>query len=509
MTIIVPRGVSPKNVPYRAHPPLGAVSVLGEARDKGYEVSLIDTIGEAYLRKALDNSYIEYEVEEIGGVPYRKTGLSLDDTIKRVVQEDPHAIGISLLTIVDRTETKKLAERLKQEFPNKPLILGGREATSHYRQILGETKYSIEEIPGVGYIVLREGQCSIVHLLGYFEGRNRIDEVEGIAYVRDGRVITNPTKGLFDPNKYALLAFDLCPQIYVPGREKPFDIYSFIGNTHIGNTQQLLGIDESVSLGVIFTSFGCPFLCTFCDNDGKFSRYNLENVKQMIDILVKLYGIEMIDFTDNNFAGNTKESREMAFQILHYLKSIRNFRFSFSNGLTFESMRRNNYKLLHRINKSGIWVHMGFPVETANDRLLESINKPHRLRIVRETLEYVRNNFTGVNREGYFIGGIPETKRNGIVHPAETPEELKNTVKFIKYCFKNNLLDQANLFTLSPITDVYYPKWRESHPNEPFETLLFSQVSRLWPYNNELLVKAKREVEEAHEKYGKTSCRRC
>lgn len=509
LTIVVPRGVSPENVSYRAHPPIGAVSVLGEAREKGYQVSLIDTIGEAYLRKAHDNSYTEYEVEEIGGVPYRKTGLSLEDTLQRVAQEDPDAIGISLLTIVDRTETKKLVERLKEQFPSKPLILGGKEATIHYRQILGETKYPIEESPGVDYIVLNEGQSSIVPLLRCIESGHGINGVEGIAYKRDGRVITNPTNGLFNPNKYTLPASDLYPSINVSGREKPFDIYSFIGNTHIGNTRELLGTNVPISLGVIFTSYGCPFQCTFCDNDGRFSRYTPENVKQMIDTLVKLYDIKVIDFTDNNFAGNNRESRDMAFQILDYLKSIGTFRFSFSNGLTFESMQRNNYELLHRINKSGIWAHMGFPVETASDRLLKSINKPHRLKMVRETLEYVRNNFTGLNREGYFIGGIPVTTRNGSVHPAETPEELKNTVKFIEYCFKNDLLDQANLFTLAPITDVYYPEWRESHPEEPFETLLFSQVSNLWPYNNGLLVEAKREVEELHKKYRKTICRRC
>ncbi len=504
ISIIIPRGVSPKDVSYRAHPPLGAVSVLGEARTKGYEVSLIDSVGEAYV-KHFNNGYKEYNIEG----DYRKTGLISSDIVKRIVEENPDVIGISCLTIVDRPETKNLVQILKKEFPDKAILVGGPEATSHYKQILGETKYPIEKIEGIDYILRGYGQHSIVQFLEFIEGKKDISDVEGLSYVRNGKVVANGFNKIFNPNNHTIPAFDLYPTIEVDGRDKPMDIYSYVGNTHVGNIRNLLKTNNPVSMGVMFTSYGCPYRCTYCDNDGSFSRYNFENVKKMVDTLNDLFNIEMIDFTDNNFAGNTKESRVTAFQILDYLKQIKRFSFSFSNGLTFESMARNNYELLDKIDKSGNWIHIGLPIETPNDRLLKAVNKPHRLRTVNNVLKYIKESFPNLNREGYFMSGFPEILRDGQKYVALNPKELWETVQFIEQCLKENLLDQANIFTLAPLTEIYYANWRKEHPKRAFETTLFSQVSDLWSYDNNLLIEAKRNVKFLHEKYGKVVCRNC
>ena len=148
--------------------------------------------------------------------------------IDSLPSSNPDLIGISLLTIVDRTETKKLVQRLKREFPDKPIVLGGKEATAHFMQILGDTRYPIEKIDAIDYILLKEGQRSIVPLLECVEGKRQIDEVEGVAYVRKNKVIVNPVGVPFDPNNYALPAFDLYPTIKVEGRIFCLNTVSFV-----------------------------------------------------------------------------------------------------------------------------------------------------------------------------------------------------------------------------------------------------------------------------------------
>ena len=180
----------------------------------------------------------------------------------------------------------------------------------------------------------------------------------------------------------------------------------------------------------------------------------------MIEKYEELYGIDYIDFMDNNFAGGNRESRKICFEILDYIGK-KGYPIGFSNGLTFESMMRNDFELLKKFHEYGNVAHLAFPCENANDRVLKMIQKPHNLEMINKTLKQAKKLLPYTNKEAFFIGGFPET----FGKPAETPKEVMTTVYAIEKMIDNGYLDQAIFLTLSPVTAVYRKQWEEKNPD--------------------------------------------
>ena len=126
------------------------------------------------------------------------------------------------------------------------------------------------------------------------------------------------------------------------------------------------------------------------------------------------------------------------------------------------------------------------------------------LSMVRKVLEFAKENLRTTNREGFFIGGFPET--NG--QPAERPCELEETFQFITECLEEQFLHQAIFLTLSPVTREYRRAWRQLYPTAPFEHCLFSRKTGVWPYPNALLDELHRKVNSINERLGKYVTRR-
>lgn len=489
--IVVPRAVSPAGTFPRIHPPLGAIAVLSEARRNGFDSVLLDAAAEGLLASLSDPSYSPSETETLDGVCYWKTGLRNDEVVKQLDALAPNAIGLSCCTVVDRDEVARLAHDIKSNFPEVPLILGGHEATRWYREILGETAYRIEVIPEVDFVVVGPGQPTVTALLEYLSKPSAHDLPPGVAF-RDSGSVTFTGPSTFNPNAHATLDYGLLPRAHIEGRSHPLDLYSYVGNPHAGRIGSILASgNDPISYLPLLTSYGCGFDCSFCDTDKKLVRYRVEAVMAMVEQFRTLYGIDYIDIMDNNFGGGPQPSRAVAFAILSEF-SRESIALGFSNGLTFESMMREQFRLLQALAEHGNVRHIAFPCENGNDRVLRMVRKPHNITMIRETLEAAAEIPPSTNREGFFIGGFPETGGE----PAERPDELEATFDFMTGCLEENLLDQAIFLTLSPVTREYRSVWRATHPEAPFEHCLFSRQTGIWPYAGELLDEMHARFEE-------------
>lgn len=313
--VVTPRAVSPAGTPPRIHPPLGVISVLAEAKKNGYEVFLFDAAAEGLKKGILDSSFNPVSVEELDGIPYWKTGLRIEEIVAEVVKLEPDVIGMSCCTVVDRGEVAKTAKALKEVLPATPIILGGHEATQWYEEILGNTPFPIGEIPAIDYVVVGPGQPVITSLLRYLAEPATGNLPQGVARRFNGRV---EFTGLpeFQPDHFAIPDYSLLPRVEIAGREKALDIYSFVGNPHAGRIGTILDIQRHVAYLPLLTSYGCGFNCSFCDTDKRLVRYDVENTMKIIDEFECLFGINYIDFMDNNFGGGNSASRALAFEIL-------------------------------------------------------------------------------------------------------------------------------------------------------------------------------------------------
>ncbi len=186
--IVTPRAVSPAGTLPRIHPPLGAISVLAEAKRNGYEALLFDTAAEGLKKGIIDSSYNPVAIEELDGIPYWKTGLCVEEIVTKLVKLEPDVIGMSCCTVVDRGEVAKTAKALQEAFSTTPIILGGHEASQWYEEILGNTPFPIGEIPAIDYVVVGPGQPVITSLLRYLAEPAMGNLPQGVARRFNGRV---------------------------------------------------------------------------------------------------------------------------------------------------------------------------------------------------------------------------------------------------------------------------------------------------------------------------------
>lgn len=168
-------------------------------------------------------------------------------------------------------------------------------------------------------------------------------------------------------------------------------------------------------IGVVVSSRGCPYACTFCASPGFHDRRirfrSPENVIDEIEYLVKRHGVKEIHFEDDNLTLKRKHVEEICHLILERNLSIS---WACPNGIRADKIDEDLVCLMKR---SGCY-SFAFGVESANPGILRTIRKD-------ETIETIRNAITlaeriGIACQGFFIFGLP----------GETPETIEETIDF-------------------------------------------------------------------------------
>ena len=179
----------------------------------------------------------------------------------------------------------------------------------------------------------------------------------------------------------------------------PFPDYDGFDFSRIaGNMANLLGINEDHAI-TMTSSRSCPFQCTFCfhTSGSHYRKRSLDNFFGELDILVEKYGIKYIFVSDELFAYNLKRVIEFCERIKPYnIRWWAQFRVS---DVTEEMLRAL---------KDANCVTMGFGLESADDRILASMNKKIKFeqteRALKLTYDY------GITIQGGFIfGDVEET----------------------------------------------------------------------------------------------------
>lgn len=250
--LIVPRSISPVNTIPRIHMPLGAVTVLSQAKEDGYEVKLLDTS----ICDVDENNVDDYfknnaRVKKFDNKDFWITGMSDDEIVSNITKFNPDVIGFSCCTVVDREDTKYLVDLVKDKFPDKKMFLGGYEIDKNYENILKKDAIERDKIDNIDCISLGLGQVYIDDILKYLMGESK-EIPKGIAYrTEKGYEISGEKE--YDINDYALPDYGLVEKVNVTGRDKPVDVYSFLGNTHAGDIKTLSKSDDKISYFPLFT----------------------------------------------------------------------------------------------------------------------------------------------------------------------------------------------------------------------------------------------------------------
>ncbi len=342
-----------------AWPPLGILYCAEVLKDEGIEVSLLDQPAK---------------------------GFSLDQTVKWVKKENPDILGFSVLLSTAK-EAPKIAREVKEENPNVTVVFGGHHSTFNAKRIL-------DKYPFVDIVVRGEGEYTSLEIARCLENRGTLNKVEGIAFRKNGRILSTPDRVL----------------------NKDVDVLPF-------PDRDLAGVKyESVVFGVkinskkfttILSSRGCPFNCSFCGirkfTRGAWRPRSVENVMAELEYL-QSKGYEQFLFADDNFTLDAKRVSKLCQNIKKSGMDIDWFCDSRVDHVSYDMFRE-------MVNAGCRCLFFG--IESANQRILDYYRKGITPEQSEKAVRKARK--AGVDLiVGSFIVGAPD----------ETRREVINTLKF-------------------------------------------------------------------------------
>lgn len=359
--------------------PSSLVYLASVLRDHGHQVRILDlsVAGGATVDKA---SYLE----RIG---------------QAVSAQGPDLIGFGCLFSGHFPEILAFSEFCKERFPGIPIVTGGIHFTLHAREIL-------EHCPTIDWIVLAEGEDSVVQLVEEIESGGRdLDRIDGLAFRRDGRVVVHPkTRFIEDIDRIPLPAYDL------------IHMEDYFVDTSGWYNPKGLAFRTSIP---IVSSRSCPNRCTFCSMyqamGPRWRARSARNVVDEIEHVVRTYGQTHFSFMDDNLTFNKARTLEICREILRRRLDIQ---FETPNGL---SMNTLDAEVLDALVRAGL-VRVSLAIESGSDFIRNQVMKKHLssekiLDIIRLTRCYPH-----LYVKAFFIIGMPE----------ETLQTLDETYRMIE-----------------------------------------------------------------------------
>jgi anaerobic magnesium-protoporphyrin IX monomethyl ester cyclase len=243
--------------------PLGLAYIASSLQKEGHQISVVDSSAEGFkdVSQFLGDLYIY--------------GLSIEQIVSRI-NPDAEVICFALMFTNNWLSSRELIKQVKRSFPKAVLIGGGEHATA-------APDLCLQQAP-LDYIVLGEGEETVVDLVDALENKREIKDVPGVAFLQNQKLFkTKPRKRIKEVKDIPWPAWELFPL------QKYFD------------QKMSHGVFRGKTLPVMATR-GCPYTCTFCSNPQMWGRkYEMRPPSDFVDELVFLnekYGVVNFDLYD-------------------------------------------------------------------------------------------------------------------------------------------------------------------------------------------------------------------
>ncbi|MBI2671524.1 B12-binding domain-containing radical SAM protein [Candidatus Woesearchaeota archaeon] len=356
-------------------------------------------------------------------------------------------IGVMNAQIVSALEIMKAIRSVN---PNVKFVWGGAHSTLYPEQTISHKD--------IDFIVVGEGEEPLYNLYLSVKNNTSYENIKGIGFKKDGKVVINPAQPLIDVNKLPMPDWSLID-------EEMLELYR-------NNTTQ--------TFFPVSTSRGCPHRCTFCINVVTKNRWRGKSPEKVLDELSYVYnnlGITKIRFRDELFFVDKQRVKAI-------LKGLidRNIKIDWRANCKADYFRRGliDDELLKYIKESGC-SELGIGAESGSQRMLDLIEKDNT---VEDILNMVRTcSKWGIRGNYSFMIGLPY----------ETKKEMISTIKLIKKIKKI----EPDSFIIGPQPYRPYPGgkmfeqavslgWKEPQSLEAwyenYSEMLFAPTSKLFPW---------------------------
>lgn len=352
------------------------IAYVAAVLEKDHAVSIIDCPTEGWRN-----------LQEIDGVKYR-LGLTKEQIAERIKQWQPDLVVITVPFSGWWQTAFETASAVKSVNPGIKTTLIGLHPSAKPLESLAESN--------IDFVVIGEPELTVQELASVLEKGNLDDlkKVKGLGFTKEGKaVITPPRPVIEDLDSLPFPARHLLPMK---------ELFAAVKQTPIRG-------EIRKPCARFLTSRGCPNNCIFCSNHivmgKKWRGRSPENVADELEQIVQTYGIQQVDFEDDNLTFNKKRMEAICDLIV---KRGLDVEWYTPNGVRADGL---DASLLAKMRRSGCQRIMVAPESGVQRVVNDIIKKNQDLHKVEEAI--VAAHKVGIKVSCFFIlGFIGETKED-------------------------------------------------------------------------------------------------
>jgi len=197
-------------------------------------------------------------------------------------------LGVSVMPGPQLQSAVPVCRAVREKYPRVPIVWGGYFA-SLYTEAALNARY-------VDFVVKGQGEDTLLELLEALRGARDFARIPGLAFKdRFGLQVHTAERPLRAPDDFPWLPYHR------------LDASRYIARTFLGSRT-----------AVHQASIGCPFRCNFCGVVPVYDREKMESPARtaaILDHLQRTYGVNGVQFYDNNFFLREDHARELAGRI--------------------------------------------------------------------------------------------------------------------------------------------------------------------------------------------------
>jgi len=392
--LVQPPMILNKNEIPKFSPPLGLAYIASVLRKHGHTVNIIDSvIQEPHGYNLGENIHL---------------GADWDTITGQISSYNPDIVGISSMFTSQAECMHHVARLVKGVDTNLVTIVRGTHPSALPKETLKDKN--------IDFVVIGEGENTMLKLVEGLSNKLPLEEIEGIGYRQNGQIVINAKAGFIENlDELPFPAWDLLQM-------KEY------AKLVVGHGPFIL---QTPFFSVI-TSRGCPGRCIFCSIHSVYGYQwrarSAKNVVDELETLKKVYGINQVDFEDDNLLLNRKRVEALCDEIVKRKLEIS---WGTPNGIAINHV---DYNLLNKMKGAGCFC-LSFGIESGNEHIRNKvIRKPISVKHARKVISWCKE--LNIWAHGLFILGLP----------GENEKTFRETINFAKWLD----LDSSSFFIATP-----------------------------------------------------------
>ncbi len=335
--------------------------------------------------------------------------------LQHIQQGGIRYFGVTVMPGPQLKQAIPISKKIRQNHPEIKIIWGGYFASNQH-QVCLQSGY-------VDYVINGPGDSAFPQLLDKLEnGESDVESVKNLIFLKEDKIVKTAKETLPNMDQLAPFPYQRLHNTY--------HLDNYLAKTFLGNKTL-----------AYHSSFGCPFTCSFCAvvpiYNARWKGMSAERMVKDIRWFHETYGVDAVEFHDNNFFTSRKRTVAFAEQIM-------DLNLSWWGEGRIDTINKYSDDDLKLMRDAGLkMIFLG--AETGNDEVLAKMDKggTQSGAQIKEFAE--RLGEIGIIPEYSFVLGMPGD------NPEAVMKQIDEDIDFIKEIKQINPATEIIIYLYSPV----------------------------------------------------------